>query len=94
MPKVKPTDLEERRRIVRACIASNMELYRLDSETIAARMGFAERTFRNKRENPETFTMDELWKLSKILKFTPIQNASILAGQALTSGEVKKFILL
>ena len=94
MPKLKPTEKEESRRIVRACIASNMELYRLDSETIAARMGFAERTFRNKRENPETFTMDELWKLSKILKFTPIQNASILAGQALTSGEVKKFILL
>lgn len=94
MSRVPPNDKEKARRVVRACISNNMELYHLDNEVIAARLGFSERTFRNKRECPETFTMEELWKLSRILKFTPLQNASILSGQAMTSKEVKEFILL
>lgn len=94
MSRISPNDKEKARRVVRACISNNMELYHISEEDITLKLGFTPRTFRNKRDNPETFTMEELWKLSKILKFTPIQNASILAGQALTSGEVKKFILL
>lgn len=94
MSRISPNDKEKARRVVRACISNNMELYHISEEDITLKLGFTPRTFRNKRESPETFTMEELWKLSKILKFTPIQNASILAGQALTSGEVKKFILL
>lgn len=94
MPKLKPDEKEESRRVVRACISNNMELYHVDEETVAIKLGVTPRTFRNKRERPETFTMDELWKMSKILKFTPIQNVSILTGKALTSREIKEFILL
>lgn len=94
MPKIPSNDKEKARRVVRACISNNMELYHISEEDIALKLGFTPRTFRNKRDSPETFTADELWKLSQVLKFTPIQNASIIAGRALTSKEVKEFILL
>lgn len=94
MPKISPNEKEQCRRVVKACISSNMDLYHIDENEIALKLGFTTRTLRNKRECPDTFTVAELWKLSRLLKFTPIQNASIIAGKALTSKEIKDFILL
>lgn len=94
MPKLKPNEQEERNRIVRAVISSNMELYSISEEEVARRAGFVKRTLQNKRARPETFTLDELQNIGKMLKFTPIQAASIVLGKTLTSKEVKEFLML
>ena len=94
MPKVKPNPTEEASRIVRACISGNMELYNVSEEQMAVKMGVTKRTVQNRREEPRNYTLEELWALSRTLKWTPIQAASIVLGRPLTSGEVKEFILM
>ena len=78
MPKLKVNPLEQKRRVVRAYISKNMDLYGLDEETVAAKVHFTKRTLQNKRKRPETFTLNELWKISNILKFTAEEKAEIL----------------
>lgn len=94
MPKLKPSDQEEANRIIRACIANNMERQALEDEELAKRLGVTKQTVQNKRRRPATFTAKELQRLSKILKFTPIQAASIVLGRDLTMREIKDFILM
>ena len=91
MPKLKPNIQEERNRIVRACIAGNKE--RLDA-VLAIKVGVTKKTIQNKYHRPETYSLDEIQKIATVLKFTPIQAASVLLGRELTSKEIKEFILL
>lgn len=94
MPKVKPTQTEESSRVVRACISSNMELYGISEDLMAAKMGVTTRTVQNRRVMPRNFTLEELWALSKTLKWTPIQAAEIALGRTLSSKEIKEFIVM
>jgi hypothetical protein len=94
MPKLKPSEKEASRRVVRACISNNMSLYATDDSFVALKLGVTTQTVRNKRAKPETLTLGELWDMSKTLKLTPIQAASIALGRPLTSKEVKEFIML
>ena len=94
MPKLRPNPTEEARRVVRSCISASMDLYDVDDELLAAKIGVKSRTVKSRRERPETFTLGELWSASKTLKLTPIQAASIVLGRQLTSKEVKEFILM
>lgn len=93
MPKLKPTEQEERARIVRACIAGNQERYGIDDEGLAHYLGVVPGTVRNKKKKPETFTLRELQAVGKALKFSPIQAASIVLGRDLTKSEIKDFII-
>lgn len=63
MPRLKPTDTEERQRTVRACIASKRELNGWDDKQVAARCRFSSDTLRRRMEHPETFTLQELWNM-------------------------------
>lgn len=94
MPKLKPSEQEESNRIIRACISGNMERQAVNDEYLAARVGVTKQTIQKKRHQPETITVKELQRISKILKFTPLQAASIVLGRELTSKEVKEFILM
>ena len=94
MPKIKPYAFEERNRIVRSCIAANQERYAITNENLAKLLGVTPQTIRNRKKKPETFTLWELHALSRTLKFTPIQAASIVLGRDLTAKEVKDFILM
>lgn len=94
MPKLKPSDQESANCIVRACISGNMERHRLTDEQLAVKVGVTKKTIQNKRHRPETFTLQELQKMAKALKFTPVQAASIALGRDLTSKELKEFILM
>lgn len=94
MPKLKPSNQEEANCIVRACISGNMERHRLTDEQLAVKVGVTKKTIQNKRHRPETFTLQELQKMAKALKFTPVQAASIALGRDLTSKELKEFILM
>lgn len=94
MPKLKPNPTEEANRVARACISNNMELYAVDEEALAMQIGITRRTIVTRREKPETFTLQELRKMAKTLKWTPVQAASVVLGRPLTSKEVKDFIMM
>lgn len=94
MPKLKIEEQEQRNCIVRAVIKGNQELHCLSKEELARAAGFTPRTWGNKMESPDTFTLEELQRAGKKLKLTPIQAASIVLGRPITSKEVKEFILL
>lgn len=94
MPKLKPNPTEEASRVVRSCIAGNMELYAIKDEQLANRMGVCKKTVQNRRDKPENYTLKELWAAAKVLKLTPIQAASIVLGRPITSKEIKEFILM
>lgn len=94
MPKLKPSDNEVASRITRAAISNNMDLYGVSEDFLSAKAGVTVKTIQNKRKRPETLTLEELWLLSKTLKLTPIQAASIVLGRTLSSKEIKEFILM
>lgn len=94
MPKIKPSIYEERRRVVRACIAANQERYGYTDEQLAKLLSLSVQTIRRRKSDPGTFTLLELQALSRTLKFTPIQAASIILGRDITAKEVKDFILM
>ena len=94
MPKLKPSPQEDRNRIVRACIAGNQERYAITDEFLAEHLGISISTFRKKKTHPETFDLIDIQMLSKYLKFTPVQAASITLGRDITAKEVKDFILM
>ena len=94
MPKLKPNIQEERNRIVRACIAGNKERLAIDDAALAIKVGVTKKTIQNKYHRPETYSLDEMQKIATVLKFTPIQAASVLLGRELTTKEIKEFILL
>ena len=94
MPKLKPNPTEEASRVVRSCITGNMELHAISEDLLAVKMGVTKRTVQNRHDRPENYTLQELWAVSKTLKLTPIQAASIVLGRSLTSKEVKEFIMM
>lgn len=94
MPKLKPSIYEERRRITRACITANQERYGYTDEQLAKLLCVTIQTFRKRKKDPDNFTLLELQSLGRILKFTPIQAASIILGRDITAKEVKDFILM
>lgn len=93
MPKLKPSDQEQRDRVVRACFAGNQEREGIDDETLAKSLGVTAQTIRNKKRRPGTFTLDELQAASRILHFSAFQCAAIGLGRELTTAEIKDFIL-
>lgn len=94
MPRLKPSEREEQRRIVRAVIAGNLERYGLKDEAIAKKAGVHVNTIRNRMSDPGMYRLEELWALAKELRFTPLQAASIVLGRDLTAKEIKDFILM
>lgn len=94
MPKLKPSPNEEAKRVVCACIDSNMALYNVDEDMLAARMRVTKKTVQNRRKKPENFTLEQLQAIAKALKWTPVQAASVVLGRPLTSKELKEFILM
>lgn len=94
MPKIKVNDREERNRVIRAILAGNRERYGVDIDTLATYMGVSSRTAYTRLELPETMLIKEVQGANKILRFTPIQAASIVLGRNLTAKEIKDFLLL
>lgn len=78
MPKLKPTEEQEKGCVLRAYIAKNMELQRMDDAAVAVKLHVSRRTFQNKKRFPGTFRADELWNLCRVLKFTEEEKAAIL----------------
>lgn len=66
MPRVKRTPTEEMRCLVRAAINHHTTYKGLTNPQIIKMMGMSESAFYKKKQRPETFTLGELWDLSKI----------------------------
>ena len=60
MPKLKPSPLEEKRRIVRSCMAKYQALYAVSDADLAKAMHVTVKTVQNRRRNPEMFRLKEL----------------------------------
>lgn len=61
VPRLKQSEIEERRRIVRACVASKRELNGWNDSQTAAKCRFSTDTLHRRLETPEKFTLAELW---------------------------------
>ena len=94
MPKLKPSPQEDRNRIIRAIIAGNQERYAISDEFLAEHLNMSLMTFKKKKARPVNFDLMDIHVLSKHLKFTPVQAASIALGRDITAKEVKDFILM
>lgn len=81
MPKVKPTDLEMKRRVVRSCIARGMEAEGVTPVALATRARFSKETFYNRRKRPELYTLQELWAVVQTCKLTDGELVAILRGR-------------
>lgn len=67
MPKLKPSPMEEKRRIIRDCIAGGMERYGVSQKELAVTARIGDRTLYRRLEKPETFTLEELMLIFKKL---------------------------
>jgi len=81
MPKVKPIDLEQRRRITRGIIVGRMERNGLKDNEVALRIHCAPRTFRLRRLKPDSLRLDELWTLCTMLKMTDQEIIQMIRGK-------------
>lgn len=63
MSKTKPYDLEERRRVVLACLSSKKQLNGWNDKQMALKGRMSPKTLRRRLETPEDFTLKELWDL-------------------------------
>ena len=68
MPRIKPLSAaQERRNELSARIVDLMNRRKLNNEAMAEYLGICEWTFvRKKLHYPETFTMDDIWKMEKL----------------------------
>lgn len=95
MPKLKPSEKEERNRITRSVIKGNQERYGVGDAAMAKCLGLHILTLRDKvNSEPERLRLDELQAMARLLKFTPVQAASLVLGRDLTAREIKDFILM
>lgn len=94
MPRLKPSPEEDRNRIIRAIIVCNQERYALSDESVAKYLHMSLATFKKKKARPVNFDLMDIHALSRYLKFTPVQAASIALGRDITAKEVKDFILM
>ena len=67
MPKITPTELEKRRRIVKACVSSKQELNGWSDEQLAAKSFMSRESLRRRLKAPETFTLKELWGMGIVV---------------------------
>lgn len=70
MPRLKPSALEEKRRIARAAIVCNQCARGLRDENMAAKACITPRTYKERvKEKPEAFTLKELWDMGIPIMF-------------------------
>ena len=65
MPKLKPSDLQIRRAVVRAELRKNMELEMLSGKQAAKKINMAESTYCGRLRETETIRLEELWRMAK-----------------------------
>ncbi len=80
MPKLKPTESEQFDRSTRAVIASAQIEKDIKDKEITKALGKTERTWRNKKDNPGTFTLAEIRTLIKTLRLDSQEILKLVGG--------------
>lgn len=80
MPKLKPTDLQRSRALVKAEIGYATERGMSNPQTVAKRIGMPESTYYRRLCEGESIRLSELWKLIKVLQLTDEQVLRIAKG--------------
>lgn len=78
MPKVRLSEMEEKSRLVQGMILKNQAMMKLSDEEVAKKIAITKRTYQNKKNNPSTFKLGELWRTCKVLHFTEDEKQKIL----------------
>lgn len=78
MPKLKPSKTEVQNRKTRAVINYGMSKEAVTDNELAKRICRTNRTVRNKKQQPETFTLEELRILIKVLKLNDSQIVELI----------------
>lgn len=78
MPKLKPDEKEMQNRKTRAVISYGMSKEAATDNELAKRICRTDRTVRNKKKKPETFTLEELRILIKYLKLNDQQIVELI----------------
>lgn len=70
MPRLKPSALEEKRRIVRAAIMCVQQIRGETDANMALKARMTSRTYKERiKDVPERFTLEELWNMGIPLRF-------------------------
>lgn len=80
MPKLKPSDLQVRRSIVKAELEKGMTLSMLTRVQTAKKINMPESTYNQRIRETENIRLEELWKLGKVLHLTDDQLLRIAKG--------------
>jgi ribosome-binding protein aMBF1 (putative translation factor) len=76
MPRVKPSQFEERNRVARSVIAKYVELRAVSNNDLAKHLAVSVSTICKRRRSPETFTLWELRILCDYLKI-PLEERAL-----------------
>ncbi|MCH5271610.1 MAG: hypothetical protein J1E83_12815 [Lachnospiraceae bacterium] len=80
MPKLKVPKDDKRRREVLAIMAAGQVRQGVSDNQLASRMCRTVRTLQNRRNNPDLFTLQELWAMCDALHLNANDRAAILGG--------------
>lgn len=78
MPRVRLSETEEKARLVKGLILKNQAMLKMSDEEVAKKIAITKRTYQNKKNNPSTFKLGELWRTCKVLRFTEEEKEKIL----------------
>lgn len=78
MPKTKPFECVMQRRRAAACIRQKMILEGMDDQNVSDKLRIAKRTFQYKMKDPGKFTIEELWEMNEMLKFSEQEKSMII----------------
>lgn len=92
MPKLKPSDMEMKQRSVRAVIAEAKELQGYNDKEIARLVQMPISTYQQRIREPQNFRLEELWKLSAVLKLEMDGLLQIIVGRQEMDARLKKLV--
>lgn len=70
MPKLKPSDIEMKRRLAESVIAGAMKLQAIDNDALAVKLHIAPSTMHLRRRQPDGFRLEQLWRLVDAAKLS------------------------
>ena len=86
MPRTKPFTCATRANKVKNCLDSYARLCDVDEDALGKAIGTDRRGYRRRHDNPEKFSLGELWQLAQYLK-CPIEE---LVGGESNKAEIEK----
>lgn len=81
MPKLKLSDLEQKKLVTRVTIKKRMELKQIRNQDIAKRLNVPDRSVRYRWQYPDTLRLGDLWSLVTFLGLSDQEILQIARGK-------------